>query len=91
MHKLAHLDYDFHRATSGNGRVYDMPHLTGEKRAAENGLRCDLLIKLSARLEPTFHVSFTWPFSGLISYLLVIKEWRDPDSNRGHHDFQLCD
>jgi hypothetical protein len=64
VHKLAHLDYDFHRATSGNGRVYGMPHLTGEKRAAENGLRCDLLIKLSARLEPTFDVSFIWPFSG---------------------------
>jgi hypothetical protein len=27
----------------------------------------------------------------LISYLLVIKEWWDPDSNRGHYDFQLCD
>jgi hypothetical protein len=22
--------------------------------------------------------------------LQVISEWRDPDSNRGHHDFQLC-
>src|SRR5215213_3094430 len=22
--------------------------------------------------------------------LQVISEWRDPDSNRGHHDFQSC-
>jgi hypothetical protein len=58
VHKRAHLDYDFHRATAGNGRVYDMPYLMGEKRAAENVLKCDLLIKLSARLAPTYDVSF---------------------------------
>ncbi len=23
-------------------------------------------------------------------YLQDFKEWRDPDSNRGHHDFQSC-
>ena len=58
------LDYYFHRATVGIGRGYDMPHLTAEKRAAENGLRYDLLTKLYDRLEPTFDVSFTWPPSG---------------------------
>ena len=61
---LAALEYYFRKVTSGYGRVYDMPHLTDEERAAENGLRHDLLIKLYDKLEPAFDVSFTWPPSG---------------------------
>ena len=25
-----------------------------------------------------------------IAYLQAFRGWRDPDSNRGHHDFQSC-
>jgi hypothetical protein len=64
VHILAGLDFYFHKVTCGYGRVYDMPHLTDEERAAENGLRHDLLITLYDRLEPAFDVSLTWPPSG---------------------------
>jgi hypothetical protein len=56
---LAHLDYYFHRATSGNAR-YDMPHLTDEECAAENGLRYDILTKLYDTREPAFGVFLNW-------------------------------
>ena len=58
---LAHLDYYFHRATFGIGRVYDMPHLTDEECAAENGLRYDILTKLYDTREPAFGVFLNWP------------------------------
>jgi hypothetical protein len=64
VHILAGLDFYFHKVTCGYGRVYDMPHLTDEERAAEYGLRHDLLVTLYDKLEPAFDVSFTWPPSG---------------------------
>ena len=46
------------------GRVYDQPALTDEERAAEHGLRHDLLlIKLYDLLEPAFGVSLSWPLT----------------------------
>ena len=63
-HILAGLDFYFHKVTCGYGRVYDMPHLTDEERAAEYGLRHDLLVTLYDKPEPAFDVSFTWPSSG---------------------------
>ena len=64
VHTLAGLDCYFHKVTCGYGRVYDMPHLTDEERAAEYALRHDLLVTLYDKLEPAFDVSFTWPSSG---------------------------
>ncbi len=60
VHMLADLDYYFYKLTFGYDRVYDMPHLTDEERAAENGLRNDLLIMLYEELEPAFDVSLSW-------------------------------
>jgi hypothetical protein len=34
-----------------------------------------------------------WGSSFIVMFYLhinVLREWRDPDSNRGHHDFQSC-
>jgi hypothetical protein len=64
VHVLARLDYYFFKLSSGYGRVYDMPHLTDEERAAEHGLRHDLLLKLYDELEPSFDVSLSWPPNG---------------------------
>ena len=64
VHVLAGLDHYFYRLTLGCERVYDMPHLTDEERAAEHGLRHDLLLKLYDELEPAFDVSLRWPPTG---------------------------
>ena len=64
VHILAGLDFYFHKVTCGYGGVYDMLHLTDEERAAEYGLRHDLLVTLYDKPEPAFDVSFTWPPSG---------------------------
>ena len=64
VHVLAGLDYYFCRLTLGCKRAYDMPHLTDEERAAEHGLRHDLLLKLYDELEPAFDVSLRWPPNG---------------------------
>lgn len=64
VHMLANLDYYFFKLASGYERVYDMPHLTDEEQAAENGLRHDLLIKLYDELEPAFDASLNWPPNG---------------------------
>ena len=64
VHVLAGLDYYFYRLTLGYERAYDMPHLTDEERAAEHGLRHDLLLKLYDELEPAFDVSLRWPPDG---------------------------
>ncbi len=64
VHMLANLDYYFFHLESGHERVYDMPHLTDEERAAEHGLRHDLLLKLYDELEPAFDVSLNWPPNG---------------------------
>jgi hypothetical protein len=64
VHVLAGLDYYFYRLTLGYERVYDMPYLTDEERAAEHGLRHDLLLKLYDELEPAFDVSLRWPPNG---------------------------
>jgi len=61
VHVLAGLDYYFYRLALGYEHVYDMPYLTDEERAAENGLRHDLLLKLYDELEPAFDVSLRWP------------------------------
>lgn len=62
-HMLADLDYYFF-ALPVRGYVYDMPNLTDEERAAEHGLRHDLLLKLYDELEPAFDVSLSWPLRG---------------------------
>lgn len=62
-HMLAGLDYYFF-ALPDLGYVYDMPRLTDEERAAEHGLRHDLLLKLYDELEPAFDVSLSWPPQG---------------------------
>lgn len=62
-HMLADLDYYFF-TLPGRGYVYDMPDLTDEERAAEHGLRHDLLLKLYDELEPAFDVSLSWPPRG---------------------------
>ena len=41
-----------------------MPGLSDEERAAEHGLRHDLLSKLYDELEPAFDVSLNWPPNG---------------------------
>lgn len=64
VHVLAELDYYFFKLAAGYERVYDMPHLTEEERAAEHGLRRDLLLKLYDELEPAFDVSLSWPPNG---------------------------
>lgn len=64
VHMLADLDYYHFKLESGHERVYDMPRLTDEERAAENGLRHDLLLKLYDELEPAFDVSLNWPPNG---------------------------
>ena len=64
VHVLAGLDYYFYRMTLGCERVYDIPHLTDEERAAEHGLRHDLLLKLYDELEPAFDVFLRWPPNG---------------------------
>ena len=61
---LAGLDYYFFELTCGHERVYDAPDLTDEERAAEHGLRHDLLSKLYDELEPAFDVSLNWPPNG---------------------------
>jgi len=63
VHMLADLDYYFF-VLPGCGYVYDMPGLTDEERAAEHGLRHDLLLKLYDELEPAFDVSLSWPPRG---------------------------
>jgi hypothetical protein len=75
VHMLAGLDYYFYKLTSGYDRVYDMPHLTDEERAAENGLRHDLLIKLYEELEPAFDVSLNW-LRMVVEPRIVVKEWQ---------------
>ncbi|HET7478972.1 MAG TPA: hypothetical protein VFJ72_05585 [Rubrobacteraceae bacterium] len=62
-HLLAGLDY-YLFALPDLGYVYDMPRLTDEERAAEHGLRHDLLLKLYDELEPAFDVSLSWPQQG---------------------------
>lgn len=62
-HMLAGLDYYFF-SLPRLGYVYDAPHLTDEERAAEHGLRHDLLIGLYDELEPAFDVSLNWPPNG---------------------------
>jgi hypothetical protein len=64
VHVLAGLDYYFYRLTLGYERVYDMSYLTDEERAAEHGLRHDLLLKLYDEMEPAFDVSLSWPPNG---------------------------
>ena len=64
VHVLAELDYYFFKLAAGYERVYDMPQLTEEERAAEHGLRHDLLLKLYDELEPAFDVSLSWPPNG---------------------------
>lgn len=64
VHMLTSLDYYFSELASGRERVYDMPHLTDEKRAAEHGLRHDLSLKLYNELEPAFDFSLNWPPNG---------------------------
>jgi hypothetical protein len=64
VHMLANLDYYFFKLAEGHARVYDMPDLTDEGRAAEHGLRHDLLLKLYEELEPAFDVSLHWPPNG---------------------------
>lgn len=61
---LADLEYYFFELASGHERVYDMPHITDEERAAEHGLRHDLSLKLYDELEPAFDVSLSWPPRG---------------------------
>lgn len=63
VHMLADLDYYFF-ALPKRGYVYDAPHLTDEERAAEHGLRHDLLFGLYDELEPAFDVSLNWPPNG---------------------------
>jgi hypothetical protein len=63
VHMLADLDYYFFTMPRRE-YVYDMPQLTDEERAAENGLRHDLLLKLYDELEPAFDVSLSWPPGG---------------------------
>lgn len=41
-----------------------MPELTDEERAAEHGMRHDLLLALYDELEPAFDVSLWWPPNG---------------------------
>ena len=41
-----------------------MLQLAEEERAAEHGLRHDLLLKLYDELEPAFDVSLSWPPNG---------------------------
>lgn len=64
VHMLVRLDYYSFKVASFHGRVYDMPRLTDEDRAAEHGLRHDLLLKLYDELEPAFDVSLSWPPNG---------------------------
>lgn len=64
VHVLVDLDYYFFKVGSGHERVYDKPQLTEEERAAEHGLRHDLLLKLYDELEPAFDVSLSWPPNG---------------------------
>ena len=64
VHVLAGLDYYFYRLTLGYERVYDMSYLTDEERAAEHGLRHDLLLKLYDEMEPAFDVFLSWPPNG---------------------------
>ncbi len=64
VHVLAGLDHYFFKLALGHERVYDMPELTDEERAAEHGLRHDLLLKLYDELEPAFDVSLSWPPQG---------------------------
>jgi hypothetical protein len=64
VHVLAGLDYYLYGLTLGYERVYDMPYLTDEERAAEHGLRHDLLLQLYDELESAFDVSLSWPPNG---------------------------
>jgi hypothetical protein len=64
VHVLANLDYYFFKLSAGLERVYDMSDLADEERAAEHGLRHDLLLKLYEELEPAFDVSLPWPPNG---------------------------
>jgi hypothetical protein len=64
VHLLATLDYYFFKLTTGSERVYDIPDLTDEERAAEHGLRHDLFLKLYEELKSAFDVSLHWPPNG---------------------------
>jgi len=64
VHVLAGLDHYFFELARGHERVYDVPELSDEERAAEHGLRHDLLSRLYDELEPTFDVSLNWPPNG---------------------------
>ena len=64
IHMLAALDYYFYKLASGYDFVYDISDLSNEERAAENGLRHNLLTRLYNELEPAFDVSLNWPPSG---------------------------
>ena len=63
-HLLAELDAYFFEVTEGRPRAYDVPELSDEERAAEHGLRHDLLLALYDELEPAFDVSLSWPPNG---------------------------
>lgn len=63
-HLLAELDAYFFEITEGRPRAYDVPELSDEERAAEHGLRHDLLLALYEELEPAFDVSLAWPPNG---------------------------
>lgn len=63
-HALAGLEAYFFEVAEGSPRVYDTPGLTDEERAAEHGLRHDLLLALYEELEPAFDVSLSWPPNG---------------------------
>lgn len=60
---LANLEYYFFKLASGHGRVYDMPHLTDEERAAEHSLRHDLSQALR-QAGARFDVSLSWTPNG---------------------------
>lgn len=64
VHVLAELDYYFFEVSCGKDRVFDMPELTDEERAAEHGTRHDLMLALYHELEPAFDTSLSWPPNG---------------------------
>jgi hypothetical protein len=76
VHMLAGLDYYFYKLTSGYDRIYDRPHLTDEERAAENGLRHDLLVRLYEELEPAFDVSLKTGRTMSVEPRIVVTEWQ---------------
>lgn len=64
IHVLAELDHYFFEVSCSKDRVFDMPELSDEERAAEHGMKHDLLIALYDELEPAFDVSLSWPLGG---------------------------